>query len=454
MSFTQLDLENYWKNEIKSNKPLPNKFIDYYNNIEYSLSTVLSSLSIDIAKNILNLYKFETIFTKQINNNFDPFIKTINDCYQNKIFDNIFQNTLVDKTNQVPYYTAKNIYPNYNLNILYPGIIYTSGYYMRSSRGICRMEICNNNFTLAIYENYNGDSKYKNTPYWNYSNDNNNTNKVYMKPDGNLIIYNNNDIQLWESQTSGNPGAYGELLQQGFFVIKASDGQIIKCLNPINLDTPNLDAYISYASDYGFLLEGGYEKCSPSSFIIPGIQYTKGFSWINEEYVLIVQSDGNFVLYYVTDFLFDKKSDTSIPTRTIIWQTRNTDQYAPAPNPNPSLQLKTKDGNLVLWREGIHENNEQGRYNPVQWSSDTGGKFTYIPTIQLISSGFLVIFNNNNNIYKTYPHDPIIKFLNDVQYDPSNIWVMDFLTEHIFKLGKDRWSYDYQNKLKSEFQKK
>lgn len=440
MSFTQLDLENYWKNEIKSDKPLPQKFIDYYNNIEYSLSTVLSSLSIDIAKEILNLYKFETIFTKQTNTNFDPFIKTINDCYQNKIFDNNFQNILVNKSNQVPFYTAKSIYPNYQLNILYPGITYTNEYYMRTIRGVCRMEICKNNFTLAIYENYNNETKYKNTPYWNYSNGNNNTNKVYMNSDGNLIIYNNN-IKVWESQTSGNPGAYGELLQQGFFVIKAPDGQIIKCLNPINLETSNLDAYQRYASGYDFILEGGHEKCSPTSYIIPGMRYTKGFSWINGDYIIIVQSDGNFIIYYT-------------PTRQTIWQTRNTNQYVLAPNPNPNLQLKTKDGNLVLWREGIHENNEQGRYNSVQWSSDTGGKFTYIPTVQLISSGFLVIFNQNNNIYKTYPHDPIINFLNDVQYDPSNIWVMDFLTEHIFKLGKDRWSYDYQNKLKSEFKKK
>jgi hypothetical protein len=441
MNFTQSDLETYWRDDIKSDLPLPKKFVDYYNNREYSLSQVLESISLDIAKEILNLYKFETIFTKQNTKDFDPFIKTINDCYQNKIFDKNFQDVLVDNSNQVPFYTAKSIYPNYQLNILYPGITYTNEYYMRTPRGVCRMEICKNNFTLAIYENYNGESKYKNTPYWNYSNGNNNTNKVYMKPDGNLIIYNSNGLQLWESGTSGNPGAYGELLQQGFFVIKASDGQIIKCLNALYLDTPNLDAYQSYASSYDFILQGGYELCSPSTYIIPGMRYTRGFSWVNGDYALIVQSDGNFVLYHT-------------PIRKIMWQTRNTDRYAIAPDPNPNLQLKTTDGNLVLWREGIHQNNEQGRWNPVQWSSDTGGRFTYTPKIQLIPSGFLVIFNNNNNIFKAYPHDPIINFLNSVQYDPSDNKVMDFLTIYIFKLGKDRWSTVYQNQLKSEFTKK
>lgn len=441
MNFTQSDLETYWRDDIKSDLPLPKKFVDYYNNREYSLSQVLESISLDIAKEILNLYKFETIFTKQNTKDFDPFIKTINDCYQNKIFDKNFQDVLVDNSNQVPFYTAKSIYPNYQLNILYPGITYTNEYYMRTPRGVCRMEICKNNFTLAIYENYNGESKYKNTPYWNYSNGNNNTNKVYMKPDGNLIIYNSNGLQLWESGTSGNPGAYGELLQQGFFVIKASDGQIIKCLNALYLDTPNLDAYQSYASSYDFILHGGYELCSPSTYIIPGMRYTRGFSWVNGDYALIVQSDGNFVLYHT-------------PIRKIMWQTRNTDRYAIAPDPNPNLQLKTTDGNLVLWREGIHQNNEQGRWNPVQWSSDTGGRFTYTPKIQLIPSGFLVIFNNNNNIFKAYPHDPIINFLNSVQYDPSDNKVMDFLTIYIFKLGKDRWSTVYQNQLKSEFTKK
>jgi hypothetical protein len=440
MSFTQLDLENYWKNEIKSDKPLPQKFVDYYNGSEYSLSQVLASISFDIAKEILNLYKFETIFTKQVTTDFDPFIKTINDCYQNIIFDKNIQNILVNKSDQVPFYTAKSIYPNYQLNILYPGITYTNEYYMRTPGGICRLEICKNNLTLAIYENYNGESKYKNTSYWNYSNGNNNTNKVYMKPDGNLIISNSNNLQLWESGTSGNPGAYGELIDQGFFVIKASDGQIIKCLNAIYLDTPNLDAYQSYASGYSFILQGGHEPCSPSTNIIPGMRYTQGFSWVNGDYALIVQSDGNFVLYYA-------------PTKKVMWQTRNTDRFAAAPSPNPNLQLKTTDGNLVLWRDGIHQNNEQGRYNPVQWSSDTGGKFTYTPKIQLIPSGFLVIFNNNNNIFKAYPDDKIINFLNNVQYDPSNDWVMDFLTIHIFKLGKDKWSVDYQNKLKSGFTK-
>jgi len=379
----------------------------------------LESLSFDIAKEILNLYKWETIFTKQTTKDFDPFIKTINDCYQNITFDKNVQNILVNKSDQVPFYTAKSMYPNYKLNILYPGITYTNEYYMRTPRGVCRMEIYKNNFTLAIYENYNSESKYQNTPYWNYSNGNNNTNKVYMKPDGNLIIYDSNNNQLWESGTSGNPGAYGELINQGFFVIKASDDQIIKCLNPIYLDTTNLDAYKSYASGYGFILYGGHELCSPSTYIIPGMIYTQEFSWINGDYALIVQSDGNFVLYYT-------------PTRKAIWWTRSNDAYALAPNPNPNLQLKTKDGNLVLWREGLHQDNEKGRYNPVQWSSDTGGKFTYIPKVQLIPSGFLVIFNNDNNIFKAYPDDKIINFLNNVQYVPSNDWVMDFLTIYIY----------------------
>ena len=440
MNFTQSDLETYWKNEIKSDKPLPNKFIDYYNNTEYTLSQVLESISLDIAKGILNLYKFETIFTKQVTTDFDPFIKTINDCYQNATFDKNVQNILVDKSDKVPFYTAKSIYPNYQLNILYPGITYTNEYYMRTTTGVCRMEICKNNFTLAIYENYNGESKYKNTPYWTYSNANNNTNKIYMKPDGNLIIYNSNNLQLWESGTSGNPGAYGELLQQGFFVIKASDGQIIKCINAIYLDTPNLDAYQSYSMGYSFILEGGHEPCSPSTYIIPGMRYSKGFSWINGDYALIVQSDGNFVLYYT-------------PTRKAIWMTYYNEYDTKNPWINPNLQLKTTDGNLVLWGEGAHQSNEQG-YSPVKWSSGTGGDFTYTPKIQLISSGFLVIFNSNNNIHKAYPHDRIINFLNNVQYDPSNDWVMDFLTIHIFKLGKNKWSLVYQNQLKSEFTKK
>lgn len=435
MNFTILDLENYWKNEIKSNKPLPQKFSDYYSGVEYTLPEVLNVISFDIAKDILNLYKFETIFTKQTTNDFDPFIKTINDCYQNLIFDNNFQNILVNKSDKVPFYIAKNIYPNYQLNILYPGIIYTNEYYMRTPSGLCRLEICKNNFTLALYENYNNDSKYKNTPYWNDSNSNNNTNKVYMNPDGNLIIYNSNNLQLWESKTSGNPGAYGELLDQGFFVIKASDGKIIKCLNPIYLDTSNLDAYQNYAKR--FILYGGYEMCSPSTYIIPGMRYSQGFSWINGTYALIVQSDSNFVLYYT-------------PTRKTIWRTISNDK----PLPNANLQLKTTDGDLVLWKEDLHQDNEQGIYKPVHWSSDTGKKFSYIPKIQLLSSGFLIIFNNNDNIYKTYPHVQIIDFLNKVQYNPSNDWVMDFLTIHIFKLGKNRWSKEYQNMLKLEFKKR
>ena len=50
MNFTQSDLETYWRDDIKSDLPLPKKFVDYYNNREYSLSQVLESISLDIAK--------------------------------------------------------------------------------------------------------------------------------------------------------------------------------------------------------------------------------------------------------------------------------------------------------------------------------------------------------------------------------------------------------------------
>jgi hypothetical protein len=45
-----------------------------------------------------------------------------------------------------------------------------------------------------------------------------------MQPDGNLAMYDSNGAMVWQTHTSGNPGAYATILPNGYLVIFSARG--------------------------------------------------------------------------------------------------------------------------------------------------------------------------------------------------------------------------------------
>jgi hypothetical protein len=46
-----------------------------------------------------------------------------------------------------------------------------------------------------------------------------------MQGDGNLVVYNGSAVALWASSTSGNPGAYLVLGDDGDLVVDSASGE-------------------------------------------------------------------------------------------------------------------------------------------------------------------------------------------------------------------------------------
>jgi hypothetical protein len=129
-------------------------------------------------------------------------------------------------------------------------------------------------------------------------------------------------------------------------------------------------------------------ETTAKNIIYPNISYSNDYEWINSNFKLIIQSDGNLVLY-------------SIKLNKILWQTNTSG------NNNARLSMQ-RDGNLV-----IYNTNKQ----PI-WSSGTnnniGNKFELTETGQLIMNTLNTLFstpikclnpftlNNIKDYYDTY----------------------------------------------------
>lgn len=110
-----------------------------------------------------------------------------------------------------------------------------------------------------------------------------------------------------------------------------------------------------------------------------------------------MQSDGNFVLY--------GNSATSGRSNA-IWSSSSSG------NNNAIIAIES-DGELVLRNSSLSQ---------ILWRSEFDG-LNYMPLIQLIDQGYLVIYNNNSNIARAYPIDVIEKYLIDVHWAGSP-WVL------------------------------
>jgi hypothetical protein len=163
--------------------------------------------------------------------------------------------------------------------------------------------------------------------------------RLVMQNDGNLVLYNSANKPLWDSETNNHPGA--------FFTLQ-TDG------NAVIYDTSSNPLWATYTNGNPSGLSYIDHSIS-SSYLYPmqSLRSTNG-------YHLILQSDGNLVLY-----------------------SKNRALWSAQTNGKPSAFVAMQgDGNLVIYDKGLH---------PL-WSSGTAGQGK--STMYMQEDGNLVIYNS------------------------------------------------------------
>jgi hypothetical protein len=169
--------------------------------------------------------------------------------------------------------------------------------------------------------------------------------RLVMQTDGNLVLYVAQRA-LWASQTDKNPGAYGVMQTDGNFVIYTSDGK------GVLFDTKTSTypgARLALQNDANIVVyttanEAPWDSKSVNSelrsgeTLLPG-QYLQS---PDRSHQMIMQADGNFVLYAPSKPLWSSGTDGRGPGR-VVMQT---------------------DGNLILYPDGQEQ---------AAWSSGTHG---------------------------------------------------------------------------------
>ena len=314
---TKLSLDtitNIWKNNINCNVDLGNDFIDNYDsnnnnniNIDENDSRSLIYMTEADVRTKLSKFNLDYILSKQnTSTNFDNLINMISRCtLPSRIVPN----------NQ-----------NFQLkNILYPGLCYKN------------VTLVNGNYRLVIGGSYNlalFHINNLNTPYWSDSLSKSSNNNICMQGDGNLVIYKDNKMTdsenaLWSSGTDGNSGAYLELTNHGFIIIKNKNNSVIWRLNISEVASGHFRTLGFYQ-----LLKGGDEYlCFDRARIYSNIAYSNEFTWSREQFNLKIQNDGNLVMY--------KNNQLSGGDNT-VWSTRTYGN-------NNAVLIMQNDGNLVLY---------------------------------------------------------------------------------------------------------
>lgn len=181
-----------------------------------------------------------------------------------------------------------------------------------------------------------------------YNNSSSTSSRLVMQGDGNLVLYSITGAALWNSQTSGNPGAQLKMQTDGNMVIYSAGGTALWSTatgqNPNHLD------YIN--------------NILPSA----GRMYAgQSITTADRRFRLVLQGDGNLVLYSPTRVLWASGTDGQ-PVAFVAMQ---------------------GDGNLVLYNRRV------GQAAP--WYSRTAGAGELELVIQ--DDGNLVLYNSQGQAY-------------------------------------------------------
>jgi hypothetical protein len=223
---------------------------------------------------------------------------------------------------------------NSNNSVLNSGQTLSQGSYLLSpdSESVLTLQ---SNGDLALYANMQA--------VWDTEPTGSSANHLIMQADGNLVLYNQNNVALWDSQTEGNPGAHLVLQTDGNMVVYSSTN--VALWATYSISNPNHLDYVNTTLTIGRMYPG------------------QSINTADGHYHLILQGDGNLVLY-----------GNSGP----LWATGTNGKSS-------AFLAMQPDGNLVLY-------NNNG--TPL-WYSGTGG----YGDLHLVSQqdGNLVLYNDINS---------------------------------------------------------
>jgi len=170
--------------------------------------------------------------------------------------------------------------------------------------------------------------------------------RLVMQADGNLVLYNTANQALWSSNTQGNPGARLALQTDGNVVVYSTSNAALWAT--YTLHNPDHLSYVNTTLNTGQLYPG------------------QSINTADRRFKLVLQADGNLVLYS--------------PTK-VLWATGTDSKQV-------SLLGMQGDGNLVLYDQSYRS----------LWSSQTAG---YGPLLRLVvqQDGNLVLYNRFNVPY-------------------------------------------------------
>lgn len=180
--------------------------------------------------------------------------------------------------------------------------------------------------------------------------------RVIMQPDGNLVLYDSSNRALWNSATEGNPGAHLVIQNDGNVVILSSAGAVLWAT--YTLHDPNR---LDYVLSTGF---GGIAKMYPGQSIATP----------DGRFRLILQTDGNLVLYSPTQVLWSTGTNGKQIAFLALQPDGNLVLYDHSAQPlwasNTDRSGLTRlivqpDGNLVLYDQS----------NIPRWNTGTGASY-------------------------------------------------------------------------------
>ena len=181
------------------------------------------------------------------------------------------------------------------------------------------------------------------------------TANVFMQFDGNLVVYGLHNNARWATGTVGRPGAWLLVQNDGNVVVYGSDNRALWATNTVVPAQP--------------------AKPSQQDRLLPGQGLTAGMSLLsnNKRFKLILQGDGNLVLYSYGNAIWATGTDGRHTWQAVMQGDGNFVLYDVHLHPvwasnsagHPGAFLVMQDDtNLVVYAPGNH---------PV-WASGTDGK--------------------------------------------------------------------------------
>jgi hypothetical protein len=198
-----------------------------------------------------------------------------------------------------------------------------------------------------------------------------------MQGDGNLVLYNSTGIARWNAGTAGNVGAYVAIQDDGNLVVYSMRG------------AP--------------LWNKGVDSMA-AAHIIGGQSLRVGQQLVSSQgkYMLIMQSDGNLVLYRISDMKaiwYTKTTDgvqAAMQTdgNLVVYNAAGVARWNSASHSTGAFLLLQDDGNLVIYNNG---------WTPM-WFSGADKTSSSPPVVQTVPV-YPMINNrpNNSNAPTTFP---------------------------------------------------